>query len=1332
MFDAGAIEARLVVNLDQFDKGLDRAEARVRRLTDKVYRVRVAAVFDESSLGRARSMFAQLDNALSKDAMSRLRSSPQGSVLGTLNALFSPHPVTGAPSAQQAAQQGLLGKMISGSGGGVGQTVQRNIIRDVIGVNDAQVKAEGARAGREAADAAAKAATAESKRKGGLVTNLIEKTTTEQTRTVTTKSVVRDVLGVDETKARNEGAKAGKEAADAAASEAVKEGGKRQGLLGGLFAGVAAGIGSRLGGLFGGGGGKGGSGGGGIGGAGAGLLNGIGPGVPGVGAKLATLLGLGGAGLGALPALLGIAGGGLFLGLGALIDKIGIKQLIGSKNTSANPNAQGPLYQQAQQLKSALGNIMQNAAAGLQAPLVAAFKVLPGLVNSLAGPLRQLFAGAGTLIGPAVTGLGNLARQVLPLLGQGLKAVAPLLTPLLGGLTKLLTGLLPGIITVIKAAMPAFNALSAGLGTIGKGLGSLFADAAPVIRASSTIFKALLDVVAALFPIIGKLAQIFAAGLAPVFVAFTSIVQSLLPFLVIVGKVLASLAGAVLTDLVAAFSALAQLLKAVAPSFTVLAGALSSVFQVLENTGVFAVFGNALESIVPLLAKLINTLIMGLAPAFPVIITAVAQLATLLANLLAAGLNTLLEALIPIIGWLAKLTVSVINWLSANKLLMPVLLAVAAVLAGPVVTAVVALIAVIGLAATHWKQIWGDIRNWTNDFIKFLVRLFNSLPAPVKAVLTAIWDSWKAAWDVISAYAKIVWAVLKAEFTIVFDALAAIFKIILAVMTGNWTAAWNAIKAFGVQVWNALRDAAGAIWNAMKAGLGAALGAMKAEWLAVWSAISSAATGLWNGIKAALSFLMGSMSTIWSSGWGQIVAFAKGIPGKILGVLNVLTTDLDNLGQSIMTGFWTGVKKIWTTVEGWFGGLPAAILHALGIHSPPAWAIDAGSHIMGGLLKGIAHGASDVRGFFRRIALDVTGPFKGIWSSLASAGKDIWHFLFGGGGAPSTSGNVVSWLKQAMAATMAPASWLPALEQIVARESGGNPFAVNPIPVMGEHASGLMQTLPSTYAQFATVPGGVFNPVSDAVAAIRYIMATWGSPYNIPYLFSGPYKGYAYGTMSAAPGWAWVGEHGPELMRFRGGEQVVPAGGGGSGGAGLVIPGVGHLGEGPAPGGGGGGGSGGIVNQTVRAHLHRLHMLHLAHLHHLHELHLKHLAHLAHLAAEGGGHGTGAGTHRHGRRTVIGPRGLHGGGSGGGSPGGLHGGGSGGGGLVIPGVGHLGEGTAPGGGTPGWAQQLLDKLDTLTSVTAQVPAAVGDYVGGAIGGAAYSASFRARYPLGGA
>jgi phage-related tail protein len=36
-------------------------------------------------------------------------------------------------------------------------------------------------------------------------------------------------------------------------------------------------------------------------------------------------------------------------------------------------------------------------------------------------------------------------------------------------------------------------------------------------------------------------------------------------------------------------------------------------------------------------------------------------------------------------------------------------------------------------------------------------------------------------------------------------------------------------------------------------------------------------------------------------------------------------------------------------------------------------------------------------------------------------------------------------------------------------------------------------------------------------------------------------RGYAKGTGGAASGWAWVGEAGPELVKFSGGERVIPS-----------------------------------------------------------------------------------------------------------------------------------------------------------------------------------------------
>jgi len=77
-------------------------------------------------------------------------------------------------------------------------------------------------------------------------------------------------------------------------------------------------------------------------------------------------------------------------------------------------------------------------------------------------------------------------------------------------------------------------------------------------------------------------------------------------------------------------------------------------------------------------------------------------------------------------------------------------------------------------------------------------------------------------------------------------------------------------------------------------------------------------------------------------------------------------------------------------------------------------------------------------------------------------------------------------------------SWVPGLYWLAARESNYNPRAVNPTAVNGEHATGLLQMLPSTFKTYQ-VEGmnNIYDPVHNMVAAIRYIKDRYGHPDNI-------------------------------------------------------------------------------------------------------------------------------------------------------------------------------------------------------------------------------------------
>lgn len=76
----------------------------------------------------------------------------------------------------------------------------------------------------------------------------------------------------------------------------------------------------------------------------------------------------------------------------------------------------------------------------------------------------------------------------------------------------------------------------------------------------------------------------------------------------------------------------------------------------------------------------------------------------------------------------------------------------------------------------------------------------------------------------------------------------------------------------------------------------------------------------------------------------------------------------------------------------------------------------------------------------------------------------------------------------------------------------------------------------------------LLNDVLDAVFQVSGAGGGVGGGGLLGWLFGGgssvdPWaglRGYANGTSSARPGVAWVGERGPELVRFKGGEEVIP------------------------------------------------------------------------------------------------------------------------------------------------------------------------------------------------
>ena len=167
-------------------------------------------------------------------------------------------------------------------------------------------------------------------------------------------------------------------------------------------------------------------------------------------------------------------------------------------------------------------------------------------------------------------------------------------------------------------------------------------------------------------------------------------------------------------------------------------------------------------------------------------------------------------------------------------------------------------------------------------------------------------------------------------------------------------------------------------------------------------------------------------------------------------------------------------------------------------------------------------------------------PIK-MLSSLKDKVVNAAKSAFGGGDVGGSG--VTRWssvVLQALKLVGQPASLLPTVLRRMNQESGGNPKAINNWDVNaknGDPSRGLMQVIGSTFNAYAgkLASRGIYDPLANLYASMRYALARYGSLASA-YNRAG---GYASGGRPKAGELAWVGEQGPELVRFGSGNSTV-------------------------------------------------------------------------------------------------------------------------------------------------------------------------------------------------
>ncbi|WP_196007838.1 phage tail tape measure protein [Clostridium tyrobutyricum] len=427
------------------------------------------------------------------------------------------------------------------------------------------------------------------------------------------------------------------------------------------------------------------------------------------------------------------------------------------------------------------------------------------------------------------------------------------------------------------------------------------------------------------------------------------------------------------------------------------------------------------------------------------------------------------------------------------------------------------------------------------------------------------------------------------------------FELVKAIFTGNW----EELRVSAIAVWNRLVLGIKNILAGLRAVIEGVLLTIVTVLQTTWSGLASIATTIWTTVKnAVVSVVTSTVNTV-KSIWNTIITFFRNLPGTLYSLAVAMFTTFKNGAVAIITAAVNLVKSIWNGIINFFKNLPGTMYNLAvsmftslknGAVKILTLAVQGWKNIFNGLINWFKKlpstfktiGVNLIQGMYNGIKDKIKGVVnlaKDLASKLLTAMKNVFGIhspsketysmggylikglvnalLSGAGNVKAVVGKVFggainfakgivgsaqvgSWLTMALAESGTSLTWLPALQTLVQKESGGDPTAYNSQSVGGEHATGLMQMLKSTFDSYAASGhGNILNPLDNILSAINYIKSRYGSPYNIPHLFSGNYVGYATGTDNATPGAHPVAENGFEIVLnkamglFKGGETVL-------------------------------------------------------------------------------------------------------------------------------------------------------------------------------------------------
>ena len=271
-----------------------------------------------------------------------------------------------------------------------------------------------------------------------------------------------------------------------------------------------------------------------------------------------------------------------------------------------------------------------------------------------------------------------------------------------------------------------------------------------------------------------------------------------------------------------------------------------------------------------------------------------------------------------------------------------------AMLANPMVLAIVAIVAVVAGAAYLIYKNWEPIKGF-----------FSNLWSGVKDAFSSAWNGIKG---VVGTGIEFIKGVIKSLDTVFADNPILNLLIPIIGIPRIIIANWSSIKGFFVSLWGGIKSSAESMWSSISSGASNAWNSIvgffnpignwfAAKWegvklltAAVWAGIKSIVSAAWNGLISIITNSSLFQSVV--NGWTRIFDYLGTLKDKML---NIGKNIIDGLVSGIKSGF-DSLKSTWASINNY---MPSFMKKKMDIHSPSRVMAGLGGHIVDGIGVGM-------------------------------------------------------------------------------------------------------------------------------------------------------------------------------------------------------------------------------------------------------------------------------------------------------------------------------------------------------------------------------------------